>query len=365
MRTVPGVIGGHFRGEVLLPEAFPQDTDVRMELACERTTMVSGSGDDDPGSRSVKRVWSHTQRVAANASYCRDGRCVLPFDFAVPYGLPDETDARRSGDTSVTVQWHMRVFARLKGPDLNMKVRVPVFRTAASDPAVKGDSHDGKSLDAYLQETGQQRRVRVENETGANVYVCDAQGFQKGLCVVPSFVGLAFLAVAVLVPVNALPGLMKEVLAQARGWQNLARLFPLAFAVGICLMMLVFGLLGLLFLLIGVRGLVFRRTWVEQGLIRQRARLFGIPWTRSCPCASATGVNLGDKTSSGSQTWYDVVIERNTAAQYKKAEWRYLFSRITVASNVPTRQEAEELAVRLRRELRLPEGAEGLESAGG
>jgi len=33
--TLPGVIGGHFRGEVLLPGPFPADTDLRMELVCE------------------------------------------------------------------------------------------------------------------------------------------------------------------------------------------------------------------------------------------------------------------------------------------------------------------------------------------
>lgn len=364
MRSLPGVIGGHFRGDVLLPEQFPADVDVRMELACDRTTAVSGSGDDDHGSRSVRREWSHTLRVTANAAYCCDGKCVLPFDFAVPYGLPDETDSKSSGDTSVEVRWHLRVFARLKGPDLDVKVRVPVFRTEASDPAVKGDSLAGKSLDAYLRDTGKPRRVRVENEMGANVYVCDAQGFQTGLCVVPGIIGLVFLAVAILVPVNALPGMLNEIMRHAEGWQNLLRLFPLAMSLGICLMMLVFGLLGLLFLLIAVRGLVFRKTWFESGMIRQRAQLFGIPWMRSCPCAEATGVNLGDKTTSGSQTWYDVVIERKMAARDKKGELRGLFRRITVASNVPTQKEADDLAVRLRRELHLPEGAEGIDVAG-
>lgn len=43
---VPGVIGGHFRGEVMLPESFPADIDVRMELVCETTTTTPGKGSE-------------------------------------------------------------------------------------------------------------------------------------------------------------------------------------------------------------------------------------------------------------------------------------------------------------------------------
>jgi hypothetical protein len=362
MRSVPGVIGGHFRGEVLLPEAFPQDTDVRMELVCETRTSITGKGDSSDH-LSIDREWAHTLRVTANASLCHDGHCAIPFDFTIPYGLADETDSKREGNTSVDIQWELRVFARLAGPDLDMTFQVPVFRTADSDRTVRGAPNTEKALDAFLHDTGQHRRIRMEHGQEGTMYVCDSEGMQKGLSLVPGIIGLGMLAVVVLVPCNALPGLVKAVMRHAEGWQNLFRLIPLVMAFGVCLMVGVFGLFGLLFLLIGVRGLISRRTWIEKGVIHQRARLFVIPWSRSCPCASATGVNLGDTTTSGGRTWYDVVIERNTVSHYKKAQWRYLFSRITVATNVPTQQEAEDLAVRLRRELRLPEGAVGMERA--
>jgi hypothetical protein len=36
-------------------------------------------------------------------------------------------------------------------------------------------------------------------------------------------------------------------------------------------------------------------------------------------------------------------------------EWRYLFSRMTVATNVSTEREAEAIEFQLRKDLRLPE----------
>jgi hypothetical protein len=352
MRTVPGVIGGHFRGDVLLPESFPSDTDVRMELLCETTTTITRKGDHNDDV-SIDRVWAHTVRVTANASLCHDGACAIPFDFTIPYGLTDETDSKVQGDIRVSIQWSLRVFAKLNGPDLNMRFRVPVFRTTASDPSVKGDLATEKPLDAFLNDTGQSRRIRMEFENGAMTYVCDAMGMQKGLSVGPMIFGIVFLSVAVFVPCNALPDLLKDLFKPTHGWMILTQIAPLIGVLGIFLMMGVFGLIGLFLFLIGVRGFIARRTWIENGMIHQRSRFLGIPWTRSCPCSSATGVNLGDTTKSGGQTWYDVVIERNTEAQYKRLQWRYLFSRITVATNVPTEREAQDIADHLRKELHL------------
>ena len=352
MRTVPGVIGGHFRGEVLLPESFPSDTDVRMELICESTTTITGKGDNSDH-LSIDRVWSHTIRVTSNASLRHDGNCAIPFDFAIPYGLTDETDSKVEGDFRVDIRWILRVFAKLDGPDLNMRFHVPVFRTAASDPSVKGDLATEKPLDAFLNDTGMRRRIRMEFENGAMSYVCDAMGMPKAVCLVPLLFGIVFLSVAVFVPCNSLSDSIKELLKPAQGWMNLFRLIPLFTSLGICMIMAVFGLIGLLLLFLSVRGFIARRTWIENGIIQQRSCFLGIRWTRQCPCSSATGVNLGDTTKSGGQTWYDVVIERNTEAQYKRFEWRYLFSRITVATNVPTEREAQDIVDHLKKDLRL------------
>ena len=363
MRTMPGVIGGHFRGEALLPERFPADTDVRMELICETTRTTPGKNSDDHDSVSVSRDWEHTLRVTANASYTHDGHCVIPFDFTVPYGLPDETAARREENTRIEIQWKLRVFARINGPDLDMTYRVPVFQTGESDPTVKGDTGAEKSLDAFLRDTGEQRRVRFELVQGLNVCICDAHGMKAGLAVVPTVFGLAFLGGAVLVAWNALPMTSREIFAKAEGWYNLFKIVPIILSLGACMMVVVLSGFGLLMLFIGLRSLVSRRTWVYDGFVNQRLRLFGIPWRRRCACADVAGVNCGDSSSSNGRTWRSIVIERNARSRVGRTPWLYVFSRMTVATDIATEREAEELMVRLRQEMHLRPDADGFAAA--
>jgi len=359
LRTMPGVIGGHFCGEVLLPEKFPSDTDVRMELFCETTRTTPGRNSDDHDSVSVSRDWTQTIRVTATAAYCRDGHCAIPFDFTVPYGLSDETASRVEQRTRIAIQWKLRVFAQLQGPDLDITYHVPVFQTAASDPSVTGYARiDEKPLDAFLRDTGEQRRVRVEQEQGVTTYICDARGMKQGVAVVPAIIGLFFMTIPVLAG-RQLPGLVEDVFTmKAEGWCNLFRLIPLFMTLGICLFVVAFGLFSLLFLFIGLRGFISRRTWVQNGVLHQHARLFGIPWTRRVPCSSVSGVNHGDSTSSNGKTWYDIVIERTAKSKTGRVPWLCLFRRITVATNVPTEREADEIVKRLRVDLRLPADAE-------
>ena len=360
MRTMPGIIGGHFCGEVLLPEAFPFDTDLRMELLCETTRTTPGKNSDDLDSVSVQRNWARTQRVTANRSSCHDGHCVIPFDFTLPYGLPDETGSRREGKTRIDIQWKLRVFARIEGPDLDITYRVPVFVTAESDPAVRGETGSEKSLDEYLRDTGEKRRVRFELVQGVNTCICDAHGMKAGLAVIPTVFGLVFLGGAVLVAWDVLPMTVPEIFMQAKGWYNLFKIIPLFFTLGACLMVVVLSLFGLLMLFIGLRSLVSRRTWVRDGFVYQRLRLFGIPWRRRCACARVAGVNCGDSSSSNGKTWRSIVIECNGRTGTSRSSWKGIFCRMTVATDVATERETEEIMKRLRQDLRLrldPDGA--------
>ena len=208
VHPMPGVIGGHFRGEVLLPEDFPMETDVRMELFCDTTTTTPGKGQDGVARTKIERHWSQTILVTTSAAYCHEGSSVIPFDYTVPYGLPDETASRQEGNRRIEIQWNLRVFARLQGPDLDITYRVPVFSTPESDPAVKGDLNQEQNLDAFLRDIGEQRRVRVEYVQGVTMYDCDARGMKQVASVVPAIFGLGLLFVSVLVPCNAVPVLI-------------------------------------------------------------------------------------------------------------------------------------------------------------
>lgn len=357
MRTVPGVIGGHFSGAVLLPETFPAHTDVRLELVCETTTTTPGAKHDDSDTVFVHRDWEHTVRVTANAAYCHDGHCIIPFDFTVPYGLPDETASRMEGKLRIVVRWKLRVFAQMSGPDLDITYRVPVFQTVASDPVVKGAMGTEQNLDDFLRDSGTQRRVRVEHVQGVTTYICDVRGMKKGFAAGPTIFGLVCLAGAVIIICNTLPMQLKYLLMKAEGWENLFRLTPLIFLLGVCMMTGMLGLFGLLLLCMGGRGFISRRTWIQNGMLYQHACLFGIPWTRRCPCHSVADVHHRDVTSSGGKTWYAVVIERNTSPRRQRNPL-YLLKRITVATDVATVREAAEIEQRLRADLHLSVAAE-------
>jgi len=354
MHAVPGVIGGHFKGEVYLPESFPEEAEVRLELICESTSTNYNSGSESD-STSTTQLWSKTLCVKTNQALCHDGHCVIPFDFKIPGGLSDETDAKRKKTHSVRFGWSLRVFATLKGPDLDMRFHVPVFRTAASDPSVKDDPETAKPLETYLHETGQKRRIRMEFENGATTYICDKKGDQAGLSVVPLLLGFAFTAGGLFASFNALPDLVKDIAQPAQGWEHLARLLPLLGAAMICLLTIVFSLFGLLFLYIGVSGLIARRTWIEHGVLRQRVSFLGLPWWRSWPCSCINEVGIVSTSSSGGKSFCDVGVTRITTPFFTKFPLCLLFGQLTVATNVPTKREADELMKQLRKELRLRE----------
>jgi hypothetical protein len=352
------VIGGHFKGEIYLPESFPDATEVRMQLFCEKTSTNYRSGNDSDSS-SADVLWTKTLCITTNAAFCHDGHCVIPFDFKIPGGLSDQTDSKREKEFGVRFEWGLRVFAKMKGPDLDIRFHVPVFRTAASDPTLKDDPETEKPLDKYLHETGQKRRVRMEFENGATSYICDAMGMQFGVSILPVLFGALFLAGGLFAGFSGLPDIVPEVFKPTKSWEDaLFRIIPLFMSLGLCFLTLVFTLVGLFIMLMGFSGMVSRRTWIENGVVRQRLRLFGIPGWRSWPVSSVSDVGIGGTTRSGSAAWYDIVIRRGRSGFANSFPWFLLFGQLTVATNVPTEREADELMKQLRRELRLREERE-------
>jgi len=358
MHTVPGVIGGHFKGEIYLPESFPSETEVRMELFCEITTTTHRSGRDND-STSIDHPWTKTLCITANSGLCHDSHCVIPFDFKIPGGLSDETDSKRGDGFSVQIDWGLRVFAKMKGPDLDIRFYVPVFRTAASDPTLQDDPQTEKPLETYLHETGQKRRVRMEFENGSTTYICDKMGMQFGVSVFPLLFGAIFLGGGLFAGFNGLPEIVPEVFKPAKSWEDqLFRIIPLFMSLGLCFLTLVFTLVGLIIMFIGFNGLVSRRTWIENSVVRQRLHFLGIPWWRNWPVSCVSDVHIGSTSRSGSNAWYDVVIGRITPTLVTKFPLCFIFGQLTVATNVPTEPEARALIKQLQKELRLPEERE-------
>jgi hypothetical protein len=243
-----------------------------------------------------------------------------------------------------------------------MRFHVPVFRTAASDPTLQDDPETTKPLETYLHETGQKRRVRVEFDNGANTYICDKLGMQFGINIFPIVFGALFLAGGLFAGFSGLPEIVPEVFKPTKSWEDtLFRVIPLIMSLGLCMLTLVFTLLGLFIMFIGFNGLVSRKTWIENGVVRQRLQFLGIPWRRSCPVSGVSDVGIGSTSSSGGKSWYDVVIRRKTGKREAMFLWQLLFGQLTVATNVSTDREAKALIKQLQTELRLPEENEGME----
>jgi hypothetical protein len=360
MHTVPGVIGGHFKGEIYLPESFPSETEVRFQLFCEETSTTHRGSDHD--STSVVHLWSKTFCITTNQALCHDGHCVIPFDYKIPGGLSDETDTKYEARSSVRIEWALRVFAKMNGPNLDMRFYVPVFRTAASDPTLQDDPQTEKPLETYLHETGQKRRVRMEFENGATTYICDKLGMQFGINIIPILFGALFLAGGLFAGFNGLPEIVPDVFKPVKSWGDaLFRIIPLFMSLGLCFLTLVFTLIGLFIMFIGFNGLVSRKTWIENGVVRQRLHFLGIPCRRSCPVSCISDVDIGSTSSSGGNSWYDVVIRRKTGKRDAMFLWQLLFGQLTVATNVSTDREARALITQLKKELHLPEEEEGME----
>ena len=76
--------------------------------------------------------------------------------------------------------------------------------------------------------------------------------------------------------------------------------------------------------------------------------------------ARMAGVNCGDSSSSNGKTWRSIVIECNGRTGAGRSSWKGMFRRMTVATDVATERETEEIMKRLRQDLRLrldPDGA--------
>jgi hypothetical protein len=358
MRTMPGVIGGHFVGEVFLPASLPNDADVRLELLCESTTNSPGS---EGGNTSISIDWSYKVCIrSAMRQAGNSGR--VPFDFTIPYGLHDETDEFRSEqtNTSTTFKWHLRVMAELPGADLNLKFHVPVFNTAASDPTLTQVPESGADLplEKYLDELGEKQRIRIEAGRQGPVYVGGITPVIWSSLLVHGFIslmlgvgGIGILGFAAIQAIH-----LKGLLAP----QGTTGILTLGLS-----LLSVLGPGGIGVILAGLGALVFssfcsefisRRTWIANGTIYQSRSLLGIPLpARSVSCEAVERVGIGDKSGDGHGKWFshvDIVFKN------PRRTWRSLFAScpkfegpITVATSIPTRRETDAVINALRNHI--------------
>jgi hypothetical protein len=150
--TLPGVIGGPFRGTVLLSEALPEGTALRVTLNCMRHRS-DPSGD---GQSTTDLVWQDQKVLVTALPMSRPEGVAVPCSFAIPYSCePTSPDtigfASSSGsarDEQVSFAWELSVGMKDKTDLREATFEIPVFKTKDSSPGYRED----KPADApYLE----------------------------------------------------------------------------------------------------------------------------------------------------------------------------------------------------------------------
>ena len=364
MQPVPGVIGGHFIGEVVLPASFPDDAEVRLELLCERTVFYPGRknhGGDSSSSTYADWSYKHCVHPAERRRGGHQGS--VPFDFVIPYGLNDETDDAEAEETGNTTsyKWHLQVTAALPGADLNIKFHVPVFKTAASDQHLTKVPEAGTDLplEKYLEEQGEKQRIHIEAGHNGPVYVGGITPVIWSSFLPIGAFALVFGGAGIGLLVAGPQRMVFKDLHVPHGIGDaLFMLLSLAFIIIPTFIGLACSGFGALFLTIAFKEFILRQTWIANGNVYQRRRLLGIPLrTISIPCEQVGQVGVGGSTSSGGKSWKDVTIEPRQLQPLSGNAWVRLYKAIlkpgsiTVATSIPTQRETDKIIKDLRNNI--------------
>jgi hypothetical protein len=146
IHTLPGVIGGPFRGTVILSESLPEGTALRVTLNCirMRTIRMYPSGERHS---TTDTIWQDQKILVTAASMARPDGVAIPCSFAIPYSCePTSLDTigfSRSPDADpdehVSIHWQLSVGMKDPVDVRGATFEIPVFRTASSSPAYKDD----------------------------------------------------------------------------------------------------------------------------------------------------------------------------------------------------------------------------------
>lgn len=147
IHTLPGVIGGPFRGTVVLSESLPEGTALRVTLNSirQRTIYLRPSGD----SHSVTdTIWQDQKILVTALSMCRPDGIAIPCSFSIPFSCEPTTldtigfssSAVADPDEHVSIHWQLTVGMKDPADLRQVAFEVPVFRTETSSPNYREDA---------------------------------------------------------------------------------------------------------------------------------------------------------------------------------------------------------------------------------
>ena len=175
--TLPGVIGGPFRGTVVLSEALSEGTALRVTLNCMRmrTVRMYPSGDSHS---TTDTIWLDQKILVTALSMSRPNGVAIPCSFAIPFwcepasldtiGFSSSRDSHP--DEHVSIHWELSVGMKDPVDVRQVTFEVPVFQTEDSSPVYKDDGAvdslylDTVDVDALLETIPFQRESSFSGE---------------------------------------------------------------------------------------------------------------------------------------------------------------------------------------------------------
>ena len=139
MKRMPGVIGGPFRAQFLLPAKLAIAECITVQLS-NLHQFSSGSGKNRR--TVVNTLWQHRRVYYPDEWKVQNGYVVLPVDFSISY----DTKSHDKSDPKDCTYWNLDAYAEMPGIDFTTSFEVPVFKTEESDPEVKGPSDNEERI---------------------------------------------------------------------------------------------------------------------------------------------------------------------------------------------------------------------------
>ncbi len=166
--TLPGVIGGPFRGTVLLSEALPEGTALRVTLKCVRTRTFTMRPSGDTHSV-TDTIWQDQKILLTALSMGQHDAVAIPCSFAIPFSCEPTSlntltfTTEPDPDEVVSITWQLSVGMKDTADLRAAAFEVPVFRTDSSspgyqeDPVVDAPYLESVDVDALLETLPLQR----------------------------------------------------------------------------------------------------------------------------------------------------------------------------------------------------------------
>jgi hypothetical protein len=137
LQTWPGVIGGPFIGVLRLCDSFPEGTSFRVMLQSVATLHTKDSDNDSTTSQHV--IWQDQQVLAASLQSDNVDETLLPIYFAIPFECESVSKAEGSGRTNRSIDWRLTVRLANDRDLRELRIDVPVYRTAESSATYRED----------------------------------------------------------------------------------------------------------------------------------------------------------------------------------------------------------------------------------